>query len=165
MRFSAKQGRNARRVRTTWRIGAVIDPRHDYGDEVHPLASRAARWMLIVAGTILVGLGVLGVVLPVLPGTPFLLLAAACYARASNRFYNALLNNRVVGPTIVNWRHSRTMPLQAKVSAIGLVTVAFGVTVGWVLVHLWARLGMIALAVGIIVFIARVPTSQPPRDR
>lgn len=135
--------------------------REDYRGEVHPLRSRTARWVLITVGTALVGLGVLGVILPVLPGTPFLLLAAACYARASDRFYNALLNNRVVGPTIVNWRHSRSMPLQAKVSAIGLVVVAFGITVGWVLEHPWARAGMITVALGIIVFILRVPTAQP----
>lgn len=136
------------------------EPRRDYSDEVHVLRSRPVRGALLAAGVVLVGVGALGVVLPVLPGTPFLLLAAACFARASDRFYNALLNNRVVGPTVVSWRHSKSMPLQAKVSAIGLVVLAFGVTVGWVLVHPLARVGMIAIAVGIIVFIVRVPTTR-----
>lgn len=135
-------------------------PSHDYSNEVRPLRSRSARWLLIAAGTVLAGLGMLGVVLPLLPGMPFLLLAAACFARASDRLYNALLNNRLVGPSIVQWRRSRSMPLRAKVSAIGLVVVAFGVTVVWALENVWARGGMVALAVGIVAFIARVPTAE-----
>ncbi|MCJ7768908.1 MAG: YbaN family protein [Dehalococcoidales bacterium] len=66
---------------------------------------RTGNWIkpiLIVAGTLFVGLGVIGIFLPVLPATPFLLLAAACYARSSKRFYCWLLNNRWFGVHIKN---------------------------------------------------------------
>jgi uncharacterized membrane protein YbaN (DUF454 family) len=102
---------------------------HDYSAEVHPHRSHALRWVYIGVGTLLVGLGVLGVMLPFLPGTPFLLLAAACYARASSRFYNWLLNNRLVGPSIVQWRRSRRIPRSARRRALFLVVVVFTLTV------------------------------------
>ena len=55
-------------------------------------------------------LGVLGLLLPVLPATPFLLLAAACFVRASVRFYNWLLNHRLFGPSVREWRNHRRLP-------------------------------------------------------
>ena len=82
---------------------------HDFSHEISVHPSRAVRVALVVAGTGFVGLGILGAFLPVLPTTPFMLLAAACYARASTRFYNGLLNNRAFGPTIREWRRYRSI--------------------------------------------------------
>ena len=83
---------------------APRDNKRDFSRDVRPLKSSWARWLLVGLGTLFVALGALGAVLPVLPTTPFLLLAAACYARASTRFYNWLLNNRLFGPSIEAWR-------------------------------------------------------------
>jgi uncharacterized protein len=76
----------------------------DYSHEVQAHASRPLRIVFAVLGTLCVALGMIGVVVPVLPTTPFMLLAAACYARASLRFYNWLLNTRAFGPLILEWR-------------------------------------------------------------
>lgn len=78
------------------------------------------RYLLVVLGLLFVGLGGLGIVLPGLPTTPFLLLAAACFAKSSPRLHAWLLANRVFGELIRNWQENRTIPRRAKV--IGLIT-------------------------------------------
>ena len=128
--------------------------------EVHLLDSRWARWVLIALGTLFVGLGVLGAVLPLLPTTPFLLVAAACYARGSERFYHWLLRNRLFGPSIRAWRRDRSMPLKAKRTAIVLIVITFGITVGFVVTGLLARVLLVLLAAGIIIILLRIPASD-----
>ena len=128
--------------------------------EVHLLGSRWARWALIGLGTLFVGLGVLGAVLPLLPTTPFLLLAAACYARGSVRFYRWLLNNRLFGPSIRAWRRDRSMPVKAKRTAIILVVLTFGITVGFFVTGLLARVLLLLLAAGIVIILLRIPATD-----
>ena len=84
-----------------------------------PHPSRPHRWLFITLGFLLVGLGALGVVLPVLPTTIFLILAAACFARSSERWHQWLLNNRIFGPTIRDWETRRCIPKSVKLIAIG----------------------------------------------
>ncbi len=128
--------------------------------ELHLFNSRWARWALIALGTLFVGLGLLGAVLPLLPTTPFLLLAAACYARGSVRFYRWLLNNRLFGPSIRAWRRDRTMPVKAKRTAIILVVITFGVTIGFFVTGLITRVLLVLLAAGIVFFLLRIPASD-----
>ena len=94
----------------------------DYSHEVRPHNSRAVRLLFLALGFVFAGLGVLGAFLPVLPTTPFMLLAAACFARASARFYNWLLNNGTFGPLIVEWRRHRSIPYRTKLWAIALMS-------------------------------------------
>ena len=84
------------------------------------------RTLLLVSGTLCVVLGVLGMFLPVLPTTPFLLLAAICYARSSKRFYNWLMTNRWCGAYIRNYREGRGIPLKQKVLTILLLWLTIG---------------------------------------
>lgn len=76
------------------------------------------RGLLVTAGTLCVGLGIIGIVVPGMPSTVFFLLAAACYVRSSDRLYRRLITNRVVGPQIRMFREKRAMPLRAKVIAL-----------------------------------------------
>jgi uncharacterized membrane protein YbaN (DUF454 family) len=80
--------------------------------------SKPQRVLLIICGTISLALGIIGIAIPVLPTTPFLLLAAACYARSSERFYNWLMSNRVFGSYIRNYREGRGIPVRVKAMAI-----------------------------------------------
>ena len=77
--------------------------------------------LLNVAGTVSLGLGILGVFLPLLPATPFLLLASACYLRGSERLHRKLMESRVLGSYIRNFQRGRGIPLRAKVLTIALL--------------------------------------------
>jgi len=82
------------------------------------------RRLFVAAGTIALVLGIVGIVMPVLPTTPFLLLAAICYLRGSQRLYNALLGNRFVGSYIKNYLEGRGMPLKMKIWTLTLLWIA-----------------------------------------
>ena len=96
-------------------------PRQDFTAHVRKHPSPPIRVALVLAGSVFVLVGLAGIFLPVLPTTPFLLLAAACYARASSRFYNGLLNNRLFGPAILEWQQHRSIAWRTKVAAIALM--------------------------------------------
>lgn len=85
-----------------------------------------SRLLFLGLGLICLGLGFLGFVLPGMPGTPFLLLAAACFAKSSPRLHNWLLENEYVGPMIKNWQESRTIPRRSKRIALLMVFMAGG---------------------------------------
>lgn len=121
-----------------------------------PVASPVVRALLVVAGTVAVALGVLGAFLPVLPTTPFLLLAAACYARASRRLYARLLGSATFGPTIRAWQESRSIPRRVKRIALVTIALTFAVSIALVGV-LWGRIAMGALGVVLLVWMATRP--------
>ena len=106
------------------------------------------RGFLITAGTLSVGVGVVGIFLPILPTTPFLLVAAACYVRSSNRLYRWLLRNRVTSNYIASYRAGKGIPARAKASSIcvlwlTLAASAFMVQIWWI----WLILSAVAVAV------------------
>jgi uncharacterized membrane protein YbaN (DUF454 family) len=124
------------------------------------------RTILIVCGTLCVALGVLGIFLPVLPTTPFLLLAAYCYARSSGRFYEWLLNNRWCGAYIRNYRQGRGIPLKQKVFTISLLWLTIGSTAWFAISQWWLRLILLGIAIGVTIHLAKIriyrPTAQIP---
>jgi uncharacterized membrane protein YbaN (DUF454 family) len=82
------------------------------------------KLLLIITGSLFLVLGTIGIVVPVLPTTPFLLLTALCYAKSSEKFYNWLINNRVFGCYIKNDRDGKGIPVRVKLFAISLLWVA-----------------------------------------
>jgi uncharacterized membrane protein YbaN (DUF454 family) len=142
----------------------------DIAGETDAISSAPLRWLLLATGLVFVGLAVLGAVLPVLPTVPFLLVAAACFARSSTRFYQWLLSNRVLGPLIRDWRETRTIPLRAKVSAIAAVALVGGSSVLFYVANPWAKLGVGVILIGLIGFQQALsrnegfsPLGKPPR--
>ncbi len=113
--------------------------------------------LLVVAGTLCVGLGVLGIFLPLLPTTVFLLLAAGCYARSSDRFYQRLINSPWLGAYIRNHREGRGMSRRQKAFTLALLWLGIGATVIWSVSALWLRALLLLIAVGVTVHVAKLP--------
>lgn len=125
--------------------------------------SGLARWLLLVAGVLATLLGAAGAFLPLLPTTPFLLLAAACFARSSPAFHRRLLANRVFGPYLAQWRREHTIPRDAKRKAYGLVVVSFAISIALV-DAVWLRGVLVVLGVLLLVLLLRLPTTPRLRD-
>ncbi|MEX2489116.1 MAG: YbaN family protein [Pseudomonadales bacterium] len=122
------------------------------------MKEQTKKFFLITAGILAVGLAIVGVVLPVLPTTPFLLVAAACFARSSERLYERLLANPGFGPYIREWRQYRSIPRRAKISAIMLIAASFSITIFLVLDNFYAQLLMALLALTISIWLYRIPS-------
>jgi len=116
------------------------------------------RILLIIAGTFFVGLGIVGIFVPVLPTTPFLLLAAACYARSSQRFYSWLLNNKWFGNYIRNYLQRKGVPLKVKVLTVTLLWITIGASVAFAVQTLVVRLILVLIAIGVSIHILSIRT-------
>ena len=118
--------------------------------------NRFVRYLWIGAGTASVGLGILGIVVPMMPATPFLLLAAYCYARGSRRFHDWLLGHRVLGAYIRAYREGRGLERRQKALILVLLGASFGATMVYFVKPWWARAILLAIASGVTIHIARM---------
>jgi uncharacterized membrane protein YbaN (DUF454 family) len=116
------------------------------------------RVLLVIAGTFFVGLGIVGIFVPVLPTTPFLILAALCYARSSQRFYGWLLNNRWFGSYIRNYLQKKGIPLKVKVITIALLWITIGTSVAFAVDIFVLRLILVLIAIGVSIHILSIRT-------
>ena len=108
------------------------------------------RIFLIIVGCVSLVLGILGMFLPLLPTTPFLLLSAAAWVKASPALYQWLLNHKVFGEYIRNFREHRAIPLRAKIVSVSLVWLTIGYCIFAVVDEWWwAQVLMALLAIGI----------------
>jgi uncharacterized membrane protein YbaN (DUF454 family) len=123
---------------------------------------RITKTLLVVAGTICVALGAIGIVLPVLPTTPFLLLAAACYCRSSERLYHWLLSNRFFGEYIRNYREGKGIPLKTKIIAVAVLWMAIVYSAFFVVNILAVQLVLLVVAIAVSTHIIRLPTFKKP---
>lgn len=121
------------------------------------------RWGWFVAGWAFVAVGAVGLFLPVLPTTPFLLLAAWAFSRSSRRFHEWLLDHRLFGPPVRRWQRERVIPARVKAFAIASMLasfawLAFGVRLRWY--ALAAVAVVIAAGVAFLVSVPSRPRSQ-----
>lgn len=115
------------------------------------------KWLYLLAGFLLVALATLGIFLPLLPTTPLLLLAAACFANSSERCHQWLMNHNLFGPIIRNWHEKRCIPRNAKIVAVTSMLLFGGYAIGFVIKNTPIQIiGLIILLTG-LVFVLRIP--------
>jgi hypothetical protein len=126
------------------------------------IVKRILKPFLLLIGALSVALGIVGILVPVLPTTPFLLVAAYCFARSSDRFYQWLVTNRWFGEYIRNYREGRGIPLREKAVALSAMWLTIGLAVVFSLSAWWARSLLLGIAIGVTVHLVRLPTYRPP---
>lgn len=120
-------------------------------------SQKIGRALFFVAGTIFLALGAIGVVLPILPTTPFLLLALACYCRSSERMTHWMLNNKYFGKYIRNYKEGKGIPLKTKLFAITTLWITISISAILIL-NIWIALILFAVAIAVTIHLIRLPT-------
>jgi uncharacterized membrane protein YbaN (DUF454 family) len=120
-------------------------------------SSRLVRALFVIAGTVALVLGVVGIFVPLLPTTPFLLVASACYLRGSERMHQWLLSHGRLGAYIRAFEEGRGIPRRAKIVAIGALWISITYAVTTVASAI-AAAAMLIVAVGVTVYLLRLPT-------
>jgi len=120
---------------------------------------RVISALLLVAGTISLALGAIGIFLPILPTTPFLLLSIACHLRSSKRMHKWLLSNRWFGEYIRNYQEGRGIPLKTKIATVIVLWVAIIYSAFIALDEiLIAQVALLLIALGVSIHLIRLPT-------
>ena len=124
--------------------------------------SPIVRALFLAAGMAALGLGIAGIFLPVLPTTPLVLLAAACFARSYRPFHEWLLAHRLFGPMIHEWQAHRSLPYRTKLTAIATMAVTLGVSVVFFIEPVWLKAALAALGLVLAVWLYRIPSRDRP---
>ncbi|MBP7275778.1 MAG: YbaN family protein [Kiritimatiellae bacterium] len=124
---------------------------------VHPVS----KYFFVAAGTLCMALGAIGVFVPILPTTPFLLLAAGCYLRGSRRCYRWLTTNRWCGEYIRNYQEGRGISRRQKTILVLLLWGAIGGSVAFAVSAAWIRWLLLAIAAAVTAHLLRLPTFRP----
>ncbi len=130
-------------------------------DRLHQKRSkpnRLKKGLFVVAGSIFLALGCVGIVLPILPTTPFLLLAAACYYKGSERMHRWMLNNRWFGDYIRNYKEGRGLPLKTKIFTLALLWIFISYSAFFVVSMFVIQVVLFAIAVGVSIHLITLPT-------
>jgi uncharacterized membrane protein YbaN (DUF454 family) len=121
------------------------------------------KYLFVSIGFISLGLGILGIFLPILPTTPFLLLSAALFARSSKRWYHWLLYHKVLGKYIRGFLEEKAIPLHIKIVAVSVMWASMLCTIFFAAGGmLWLQILLFALATGITIHILSYKTKNKP---
>jgi hypothetical protein len=116
----------------------------------------AVRLVLVILGNIFVGLGILGIFLPLLPATPFFLLAAACFAKSSPKFYNWLMNNKWFGSYLKNYQDNKGIPKKVKTISILILWGVMLSTMFFAVGAILLKIILFVIAIGVTIHICRI---------
>lgn len=121
--------------------------------------SSLVRMLYLIGGFLALFLGILGIALPILPTTPFILLAAACFARGSERFHRKLMENKITGPIIHEWLTYRSIPERVKRWVYFLITLSFGISIV-IVPESWQKIMLVTLGSILTFSIWRIPVRK-----
>ena len=124
-------------------------------NQKHPIYT----WFLLFIGWISVILGVLGIFLPLLPTTPFLLLAAACFVRSSPRFYQWLVEHPKLGKYVLHYLNGEGIPMRAKIVAITMIWITMSISAWLVVPFIWGKIALLSIGLCVSIYIYRQPTA------
>jgi len=116
------------------------------------------RWILIISGILSMIIAIIGIFLPLVPTTPLLLLAAACFAKSSDRFYNWLVNNRYLGSFIRNYRERKGVHFKIKAGALTFMWAVMLYTALFVIKILIIKIILIIIAIAVTIHLFRIKT-------
>ena len=138
----------------------LSDPKEDI-HVANETSNPLAKLMWVSLGSLFVGLGAIGVIVPGLPTTPFLILAAACYIRSSQRLYDWLISNKRFGPYLKDYREGKGIPRKAKRLAIVMIVVFVGFSVVFGIEDLTLKIvvGLLGL-IGLLYVLFKVPVAK-----
>lgn len=118
------------------------------------------RWVFLISGFILVGVAVLGMFLPLLPTTIFLILAAWCFAKSSEKFHSWIHHNRWFGRYLRDYRTGRGMTLRSKVTSLSMLWIGIGISGVLLTDNLFVRILLAAVAVGVTWHLLYIKTAE-----
>ncbi|OGO77389.1 MAG: hypothetical protein A2Y23_11340 [Clostridiales bacterium GWB2_37_7] len=111
--------------------------------------NRLKQILLAILGSISIALGILGIFLPLLPTTPFLLLGASCYIKGSPKLYQWLIGNKLLGQYIRNFREGNGIPLKTKIVAVTMLWITMSYSIIFVVANLYIRVCLALIAAGV----------------
>ena len=118
------------------------------------------RTLFFIAGTLSTALGIVGIFVPILPTTPFLLLAAICYMRSSQRMYRWLLENKLLGKYIKNYLQGKRMSLGAKIATVALLWACIGLSIWLASETIWLKIVLALVAIGVTAHLLLIKTTK-----
>ena len=124
----------------------------------HEHGSPLVRALFLVAGVVSLCLAVAGIFLPVLPTTPLVLLAAACFARSYRPFHEWLVAHRLFGPLVREWHEHRSIPYRTKLLAIGMMAGALTVSIAFFVDPPWLKAVLAVFGVALGAWMYRLPS-------
>ena len=130
------------------------------GRHPHEHGSPVVRALFFVAGVLSLGFAVAGIFLPVLPTTPLVLLAAACFARSYRPFHEWLVAHRLFGPLVREWHEHRSIPYRTKLLAIGMMAGALTVSIVFFVDPPWLKVALAAFGVALGAWMYRLPSRE-----
>jgi len=116
------------------------------------------KWTLILMGCFFTALGILGIFLPLLPTTPFLLMSAACFIRSSEKLYNWLIGNKWLGQYIKHYLERKGISLELKIFSLVLLWITIGYSVFFVIGILYVRVILCLIAIGVSIHLFSIRT-------
>ncbi len=116
-----------------------------------------------MVGGLCVGLGILGAVLPLLPTTPFILLASACFMRGSPRFHHWIIHHPTFGTFIRDWQEKRALRRSVKHRAMALIVLSFTVSI-YFSPFLWLKIALLIFAIVLLLWFVQLPVIEHLAD-